>query len=45
MENFLDVSNPNWRNQGIDLSKNINVADVAKGFYVDKTIEQSQIQF
>jgi hypothetical protein len=45
MENFLDVSNPNWRNQGIDLSKNINSAEVAKGFYVDKTIEQSQIQF
>jgi hypothetical protein len=45
MENFLDVSNPNWRNQGIDLSKNINSAEVAKAFYVDKTIEQSQIQF
>jgi hypothetical protein len=45
MENFLNVTNPNWRNQGIDLTKNINVAEVAKGFYVDKTIEQSQIQF
>jgi hypothetical protein len=45
MENFLNATNPNWRNQGIDLTKNINVAEVAKGFYVDKTIEQSQIQF
>lgn len=45
MENFLNVTNPNWRNQGIDLSKNINVANVAKAFYVDKTIDQSQIQF
>jgi hypothetical protein len=45
MENFLDVSNPNWRNQGIDLSKNINVAEVAKAYYVDRTMEQSHVQF
>jgi hypothetical protein len=45
MENFLNITNPNWRNQGIDLSSNINVASVAKAFYVDKTIDQSQIQF
>ena len=45
MENFLDVSNPNWRNQGIDLSKNINVAEVAKAFYVDRTLDQSHVQF
>jgi hypothetical protein len=45
METFLDVSNPNWRNQDIDLSKNINVAEVAKAFYIDRTIDQSEIQF
>jgi hypothetical protein len=45
MENFLNISNPNWRNQGIDLSKNINIAEVAKAFYIDKTIDQSEIQF
>lgn len=45
MENFLNATNPNWKNQGIDLSKNINVASVAKAFYVDKTIDQSQVQF
>ena len=45
MANFLNATNPNWQNQGIDLSKNINVASVAKAFYVDKTMDQSQIQF
>jgi hypothetical protein len=45
MENFLNVVNPQWQNQGIDLSKNINVAEVSKAFYVDKTMDQSQIQF
>ena len=45
MENFLNTTNPNWRNQGIDLTKNINVANVAKAFYVDKTMDQSLVQF
>jgi hypothetical protein len=45
LENFLDVSNPNWRNQGMDLSKNINVAEVAKAYYVDRTMEQAAVQF
>lgn len=45
MTNFLNSTNPNWQNQGIDLSKNINVAEVAKAFYIDKTIDQSHIQF
>jgi hypothetical protein len=45
LENFLDVSNPNWRNQGMDLSVNINVAEVAKAYYVDKTMDQSAVQF
>jgi hypothetical protein len=45
MENFLDVSNPNWRNQGMVLSKNINVAEVAKAYYVDRTMDQSLVQF
>lgn len=45
LENFLNVSNPNWKNQGTNLSTNINVAEVAKAFYVDKTMDQSQIQF
>jgi len=44
MERFLNVSNPKWRDQGIDLSKNINVAEVAKALYVDKTVSQDDIQ-
>jgi hypothetical protein len=43
MERFLDVSQPNWRNQGLDLSKNVAVAEVAKAYYVEKTIENVQI--
>lgn len=45
LEGFLDVSNPSWRNQGMDLSKNINVAEVAKAYYVDRTMDQAQVQF
>ena len=44
MENYLNVSNPNWRNQGINLSRNVNIAEVAKAFYIDKTINQSELQ-
>lgn len=45
LEMFLDATNPSWRNQGLDLSKNIIVAEVAKAYYIDRTMEQSQIQF
>lgn len=45
MERFLDVSNPNWKNQGMVLSKNINVAEVAKAYYVDRIMDKSQVQF
>ena len=45
LTNFLDVVNPKWRDQGIDLDKSINVAEVAKAFYVDKTLNQNQVQF
>jgi len=43
-ERFLFVSNPSWKDQGIDLSKNISVAEVAKAYYVDKTMSASDIQ-
>lgn len=45
LEGFLDVSNPSWRNQGMNLSNNINVAEVAKAYYVDRTMDQSAVQF
>jgi hypothetical protein len=43
-ENLLNIVAPNWKNWGLDLSKNINIAEVAKAFYIDKTIEQKDIQ-
>ena len=45
LENFLNATNPSWKNQGIDLTKSINVAEVAKAYYVDRTLDQSQVQF
>ena len=44
LENYLNVSNPNWRNQGLDLSKNISVAEIAKAYFVDKTMSSSDVQ-
>ena len=45
LENFLDVTNPNYREKGLDLSANIVVAEVAKAYYVDKTMDQSEVKF
>jgi len=44
MQRFLDATKPTWRNQGMDLDKNVNVAEVAKAYYVDKIIQQADIQ-
>jgi len=44
MQRFLDATKPTWRSQGMDLSKNVNVAEVAKAYYVDHTIQQADIQ-
>jgi hypothetical protein len=44
MQRFLDATKPTWRGQGMDLSKNVNVAEVAKAYYVDHTIQQEDIQ-
>lgn len=41
--NFLNATNPNWKNQ-IDLTKNIMVAEVAKAYYIDRTISSNEIQ-
>lgn len=42
MEHYLSVSNPSWKDQGIDLSKNISIAEVAKAYYIDKTTSDIQ---
>lgn len=44
MQRFLDATKPGWRDTGMDLSKNIIVAEVAKAFYVDRTLSQEEIQ-
>ena len=44
IQRFLDATKPAWRGQGMDLSKNVNVAEVAKAYYVDHTIQQEDIQ-
>jgi len=44
MQRFLDATKPTWRSQGMDLEKNVNVAEVAKAYYVDKTIQQEDVQ-
>jgi hypothetical protein len=45
LENYFNIVWPAWKDAGwLDLSKNLIVAEVAKAFYVDKTIQQSDIQ-
>ena len=44
MQRFLDATKPSWRDSGMDLSKNIGVAEVAKAYYVDRTLSQEAIQ-
>jgi hypothetical protein len=46
IEAYLDVANPKWReNTGLDLSKNLIVSEVAKAYFIDKTMDKSQIEF
>jgi hypothetical protein len=44
-KNYLYTTDPGWEAKGIDLEKNIIVAEVAEAFYIDKTIQQEYIQF
>lgn len=41
---FLDARDPEWRNRGFNVSKHIVIAEVAKAFYIDKTMSQSDVQ-
>lgn len=38
MEAYLSVTNPMWKERGMDLSKNTSVAEVARELYVNKSI-------
>jgi hypothetical protein len=44
MERSMDATKPNWRDSGMDMSKNIAIAEVAKAFYIDQTLQQSDVQ-
>jgi len=44
IEAHLNSTTPNWRDKGVDLSKNIQVTEVAKAVYVDKTMSASEVQ-
>jgi len=44
MQRFLDATQPNWKDKGMDLSKNIAVAEVAKAYYIDKSMSKDDIQ-
>ena len=43
-ERYLDVVNPQWKQSGLNIDKNIVISEVAKAFYIDKTIAQADIQ-
>ena len=40
---YLNAANPSWRDH-MDLQKNINVAEVAKAYYVDHTMSQAEVE-
>lgn len=44
LEYYLNQTRPAWRDEGLDLDKNIMVAEVAKAYYVDKTLTSKDIQ-
>lgn len=45
IQRFLDATQSGWRDKGMmDLSKNITVAEVAKAYYIDRTIQQGDVQ-
>lgn len=42
---FLDKTRPTWKDQGIRLENSLQVAEVAKAYYVDKTLESKDVVF
>ena len=44
LKRFLDATKPNWKDAGMDLSKNIAVAEVLKAVYIDKTMSNDDVQ-
>ena len=44
LKRFLDATKPNWKDAGMDLSKNVAVAEVLKAVYIDKTMSKDDVQ-
>ena len=44
LEYYLNQTRPKWRDEGMDLEKNLMVADVAKAYFVDRTLSMDGIQ-
>ena len=44
-KNYWDAVNPQWKHQGMNLDKNIMIAEVAKAYYIDKTMSKDQVDF
>ena len=44
LKRFLDATKPNWKDAGMDLSKNVAVAEVLKAVYIDKTMSTDDVQ-
>jgi hypothetical protein len=45
MINYLNNIMPNWRNSKINIDKMIENAEVAKAFYIDRTMQASDVQW
>jgi hypothetical protein len=41
--NYLNKTMPNWK-ELINVDKNINIAEVAKAYFIDKTMSKSDIE-
>lgn len=44
LEYYLNHTRPSWKDEGLDLDKNIMVAEVAKAYYVDRTRSEKAVQ-
>lgn len=44
LEYYLNQTRPKWRDEGLDLEKNVMVAEVAKAYFIDRTLSADAIQ-
>lgn len=44
LEYYLSQTRPSWRDEGLNLDKNVMVAEVAKAYYVDRTMSEKDVQ-